>query len=139
MPVSSPLARAKPLINPEYWQKWYPADFISESFPGQFRNWFYSLLAQSTVLSDKPPFKNLFGYATLFAEDGREMHKSWGNSIEFNEAAERWAPTPCAGSTPVANRSKTSSLASTKGTKPAAVSSSRCGMCILFRHLCPVG
>ncbi len=72
-----------------FWEKWYPADWISESFPGQFRNWFYSVLAQSTVLSDKPPFLNLFGYATLFAEDGRPMHKSWGNSIEFNEAAER--------------------------------------------------
>ena len=71
-----------------YWEKWYPADWISESFPGQFRNWFYSLLAQSTVLAEKPPFYNLFGYATLLAEDGREMHKSWGNSIEFNEAAD---------------------------------------------------
>lgn len=72
-----------------YWEKWYPADWISESFPGQFRNWFYSVLAQSTVLSDKPPFLSLFGYATLYAEDGRPMHKSWGNAIEFNEAAEK--------------------------------------------------
>ncbi|MFN2103882.1 MAG: isoleucine--tRNA ligase [Candidatus Promineifilaceae bacterium] len=72
-----------------YWEKWYPADWISESFPGQFRNWFYSLLAQSTVLAEEPPFRNLFGYATLLAEDGREMHKSWGNAIEFNEAAEK--------------------------------------------------
>ena len=71
-----------------FWEKWYPADWISESFPGQFRNWFYSLLAQSTVLATEPPFRNLFGYATLVAEDGRPMHKSWGNSIEFNEAAE---------------------------------------------------
>ncbi len=46
------------------------------------------MLAQSTVLSDTPPFRNLFGYATLLDEKGREMHKSWGNSIEFNEAAE---------------------------------------------------
>ena len=75
-------------VEPELWRKWYPADWISESFPGQFRNWFYSLLAQSTVLSDEPPFRNLFGYATLFDEDGREMHKSWGNAIEFNEAAD---------------------------------------------------
>ncbi len=72
-----------------HWDKWYPADLITESFPGQFRNWFYSVLAQSTVLSDEPPFRNLFSYATLFAEDGREMHKSWGNSIEFNDAAEK--------------------------------------------------
>ena len=75
--------------DPEYWQKWFPADFISEAFPGQFRNWFYSLLAMSTVLRREPPFKAIFGYATLFGDDGRPMHKSWGNAIEFNEAAER--------------------------------------------------
>ncbi len=75
--------------NPDYWREWYPADFISESFPGQFRNWFYSMLAMATVLENSPPFKTCFGYATLLAEDGREMHKSWGNAIEFNEAADR--------------------------------------------------
>ena len=32
--------------NKNYWKKWYPADMITESFPGQFRNWFYSLLVQ---------------------------------------------------------------------------------------------
>jgi len=76
-------------LEPEHWRKWYPVDLVTESFPGQFRNWFYSLLAQSTVLATEPPFRNLFGYATLQAEDGREMHKSWGNSIEFNETAEQ--------------------------------------------------
>ncbi len=75
--------------NRDYWRKWYPADFISESFPGQFRNWFYSLLAMATVLDNSPPFRTCFGYATLLAEDGHEMHKSWGNAIEFNEAADR--------------------------------------------------
>jgi isoleucyl-tRNA synthetase len=68
--------------------RWFPADFITESFPGQFRNWFYSLLAMGTVLAQTAPFKTVLGYATLFAEDGREMHKSWGNMIEFNEAAD---------------------------------------------------
>ncbi len=74
---------------PEYWAKWFPADFVTESFPGQFRNWFYAMLAMSTVLRRVAPFKALFGYATLFGEDGRPMHKSWGNAIEFDEAAER--------------------------------------------------
>lgn len=73
----------------EYWERWFPADLISESFPGQFRNWFYSLLAMSTILERRAPFKNVFSYATLLAEDGRAMHKSWGNAIEFNEAADR--------------------------------------------------
>ncbi len=71
----------------EYWSKWYPADLISESFPGQFRNWLYSLLALSTILERKSPFKHVFTYATLLAEDGQAMHKSWGNMIEFNKAA----------------------------------------------------
>jgi isoleucyl-tRNA synthetase len=75
--------------DPAHWAKWFPADFITESFPGQFRNWFYAMLAMSTVLRREPPFKTIFGYATLFGEDGRPMHKSWGNSIEFDEAADR--------------------------------------------------
>ncbi len=62
---------------------------MTESFPGQFRNWFYSLLAMSTVLRREAPFKTLFGYALVFGADGRQMHKSWGNAIEFDEAAER--------------------------------------------------
>jgi isoleucyl-tRNA synthetase len=74
---------------PEYWKQWFPADFVTESFPGQFRNWFYSLLAMSTVLRREAPFKTLFGYALVFGADGRQMHKSWGNAIEFDEAAER--------------------------------------------------
>ncbi len=73
----------------EYWERWFPADFITESFPGQFRNWFYAMLAMSTVLRNEAPFRTIFGYATLFGEDGRPMHKSWGNAIEFDEAAER--------------------------------------------------
>ena len=73
----------------EYWRAWYPANWISKSFPGQFRNWFYSLLAMATVIDRSPPFLENFGYATLLAEDGRPMHKSWGNSIEFNEAADQ--------------------------------------------------
>ncbi len=75
--------------NPEYFRKWYPADWISESFPGQFRNWFYALLAEATVIDNSPPFLENFGYATLFAEDGTPMHKSSGNMIEFNEAADQ--------------------------------------------------
>ena len=75
--------------NRDYWRKWYPAHWISESFPGQFRNWFYSLLAMATVVDNSPPFRRVFTYGTLLAEDGRPMHKSWGNAIEFNEAADK--------------------------------------------------
>lgn len=75
-------------LDPEYWQQWFPADFITESFPGQFRNWFYSLLAMSTAVTGERPTKTVLGFATLLGEDSRAMHKSWGNAIEFNEAAD---------------------------------------------------
>lgn len=75
--------------NKSQWQKWFPADFITESFPGQFKNWFYALIAMSAALEQKAPFKTVLGFGTLLGEDGRPMHKSWGNSIEFNEGADR--------------------------------------------------
>ena len=73
-----------------YWERWFPADMISESFPGQFRNWFYSLLAQSTALVGRPPFKTVFSYALMRDERGAEMHKSKGNAIWFDDAAEQY-------------------------------------------------
>ncbi|MGQ9464727.1 MAG: isoleucine--tRNA ligase [bacterium] len=72
-----------------YWQKWFPADFITECFPGQFRNWFYAILTMSTVLENKPPFRVLLGHALVRDEHGEEMHKSKGNAIWFDEAAEK--------------------------------------------------
>jgi len=72
----------------EEWEKWFPADFITESFPGQFRNWFYSMLAQSTALVDAPPYKTVLGFALLRDEHGKEMHKSAGNAIWFDDAAD---------------------------------------------------
>lgn len=75
--------------NKDAWKDWVPATFITESFPGQFKNWFYALIAESTVLEGIPPCKRILGYGTLLGEDGRPMHKSWGNSIEFNEGADK--------------------------------------------------
>jgi isoleucyl-tRNA synthetase len=75
--------------DPEYWRQWFPADFVTESFPGQFKNWFYSLLVMSTVLEHTAPFRTLFGYGTLMGEDGTPMHKSKGNLVVFDDAAER--------------------------------------------------
>ncbi len=77
------------LDNQKYWEHWYPADFVTECFPGQFRNWFYSLIAMSTVLEDQKPFKNLLGHALVKDEKGKEMHKSTGNTIWFDDAAEK--------------------------------------------------
>jgi isoleucyl-tRNA synthetase len=72
----------------EYWRQWFPADFITEAFPGQFRNWFYALLTMSTVLAGEPMSRVILGHAIVHDEHGEEMHKSKGNAIPFDEAAE---------------------------------------------------
>lgn len=70
------------------WQQWFPADFITECFPGQFRNWFYAILAMSTMMEQKAPFKVLLGHGLVRDQDGDEMHKAKGNSIPFEGAAD---------------------------------------------------
>ncbi len=77
------------LENKKYWKKWFPADLISESIPGQFRGWFNALFWASVALTGKAPFKSLYGYETLKDEHGREMHKSSGNAIWFDDAVEK--------------------------------------------------
>jgi isoleucyl-tRNA synthetase len=77
-----------------YWEQWFPADFIVESFPGQFRNWFYALLAMSTVLENREPFRVVLGHGQVRDEHGEEMHKSKGNAIWFDEAADRMGVDP---------------------------------------------
>ena len=79
------------------WQKWFPADLVTECFPGQFRNWFYSLLTLATMMrydetddpTEKRPFKTLFGHRLVMDEDGQPMHKTDGTAIWFEEAAEQ--------------------------------------------------
>ena len=51
--------------------------------------WFYSMLAMSAELEGVAPFKTLLGHALVKDETGRDMHKSWGNAIWFDDAAER--------------------------------------------------
>ncbi len=84
-----PFSTLKYSSDRDYWKQWFPADFITESFPGQFRNWFYSLLAMSTVLENVPPYKTVLGHALVKDADGKDMHKSDGNTIWFDEAAEK--------------------------------------------------
>ncbi|MEK7522119.1 MAG: class I tRNA ligase family protein, partial [Patescibacteria group bacterium] len=83
--------QGEPLYNTDKneWRKWFPVNFITESFPGQFKNWFYAMIAESTVLENEPPFERVLGFGTQLGEDGRPMHKSWGNAIEFNEGADK--------------------------------------------------
>jgi isoleucyl-tRNA synthetase len=71
-----------------YWEKWFPADFITESFPGQFRNWFYAILAMSTMMELRPPTKVILGHGQVRDQKGEEMHKSKGNAIPFDGATD---------------------------------------------------
>ena len=73
----------------DHWRDWFPADWISESFPGQFRNWFYSLLTMGAALENTESFRNVFSYALMRDEKGDDMHKSKGNAILFEDAAEK--------------------------------------------------
>jgi len=72
-----------------YWEKWFPADFVVEALPGQFRNWFYALLTVSTMMVGRSPFKVLKGHGLVLDDEGKPMHKSEGNAIWFDEAAEQ--------------------------------------------------
>jgi len=80
-----PFSTTKYFSDRDYWKKWFPADFICESFPGQFKNWFYAIIVMSQVLEKVAPTKTIFGYALVRDEKGEEMHKSKGNVIWFDE------------------------------------------------------
>ena len=84
-----PYSTVKYRTDRAYWGKWIPADLVLECFPGQFRNWFYALLAMSTMMENLPPFKTLLGHALVRDEKAQEMHKSAGNAVWFDDAAEK--------------------------------------------------
>ncbi|MBI2124566.1 isoleucine--tRNA ligase [Candidatus Pacearchaeota archaeon] len=77
------------LENKKEWEKWFPADFICENMPGQYRGWFNALFWASVTIAGKAPFKSILGYETLKDEKGEEMHKSKGNAIWFDEAVDK--------------------------------------------------
>ena len=86
---SFPSRRSNTTPTATNWRKWYPADLVLECFPGQFRNWFYSMLSMATMMDGSPPFKTLFGHRLVMNEEGKPMHKSDGTAIWFEEAAEQ--------------------------------------------------
>jgi isoleucyl-tRNA synthetase len=71
-----------------YWEKWFPADWVSE-MREQIRLWFYSQLFMSVVLTGRAPFRQVLGYEKMLDEHGREMHGSHGNAIEAADAFNR--------------------------------------------------
>lgn len=70
-----------PFENKEIFEDNFPADFISEAVD-QTRGWFYSLLAISTLLFDKPAFKNVIVLGLVQDENGQKMSKSKGNAVD---------------------------------------------------------
>ena len=71
-----------------YWEEWFPADWVSE-MREQIRLWFYSQLFMSVALVGKAPFRSVLGYEKMLDETGREMHSSWGNTIDAPDAFAR--------------------------------------------------
>jgi isoleucyl-tRNA synthetase len=86
-----PFSTLKYLEDRDYWRDWFPAELVLE-MRAQLRCWFYSLLFMSVTLEKTTPYKCVMTYEKMLGEDGREMHKSWGNAIWFDEAVEKMGP-----------------------------------------------
>ncbi len=71
-----------------YWEEWFPADWVSE-MREQIRLWFYSQLFMSVALVGRAPFRKVLGFEKMLDESGREMHASWGNTIDAPDAFAR--------------------------------------------------
>ncbi len=78
-----------PFENRELFEQQFPADFISEAVD-QTRGWFYSLLAISTLLFHKAPYKNVLVQGLVQDENGQKMSKSKGNAVEPIEALNKF-------------------------------------------------
>jgi isoleucyl-tRNA synthetase len=73
----------------EWFEEHFPADFICEALD-QTRGWFYSLIAVSTLLFDRSPYRNVVCLGLILDGDGRKMSKSLGNTIAPNEVIDRF-------------------------------------------------
>ena len=78
-----------PFENKELFESQFPADFISEAVD-QTRGWFYSLLAISTLIFNKAPYKNVIVLGHVQDENGQKMSKSKGNAVDPFEALEKF-------------------------------------------------
>ena len=78
-----------PFENKEKFEAQFPADFISEAVD-QTRGWFYSLLAISTLIFNKAPYKNVIVMGHVQDEDGQKMSKSKGNAVDPMDALNKF-------------------------------------------------
>ena len=78
-----------PFENKELFESQFPADFISEAVD-QTRGWFYSLLAISTLIFNKAPYRNVIVLGLVQDENGQKMSKSKGNAVDPFEALEKF-------------------------------------------------
>jgi isoleucyl-tRNA synthetase len=78
-----------PHAGTERFQEHFPADFICEALD-QTRGWFYSLLAESTLLFDRSPYRNVVCLGLILDEEGRKMSKSRGNAVDPWEVLDRF-------------------------------------------------
>ena len=78
-----------PFENKELFEQQFPANFISEAVD-QTRGWFYSLLAESTLLFNKAPYKNVIVMGHVQDENGQKMSKSKGNAVDPFNALETY-------------------------------------------------
>ena len=77
-----------PFENKDIFEENFPADFISEAVD-QTRGWFYSLLAESTLIFNKAPYKNVIVLGHVQDENGQKMSKSKGNAVDPFDALEQ--------------------------------------------------
>ena len=78
-----------PFENKELFEQQFPANFISEAVD-QTRGWFYSLLAESTLLFNKAPYKNVIVLGHVQDENGQKMSKSIGNAVDPFDALNKY-------------------------------------------------
>ena len=78
-----------PFENKDLFEQQFPAQFISEAVD-QTRGWFYSLMAESTVLFNKAPYENVIVLGHVQDEKGQKMSKSKGNAVDPFDALEKF-------------------------------------------------
>ena len=84
-----PFSTVKYFEDKDYWNDWFPADFVCE-MREQTRLWFYATMFMSVTLEGKAPYKTVVSYEKVHDKNDKPMHKSTGNAVWFNDAVEKF-------------------------------------------------